>query len=217
MTQRAKYQIKTFQHSSIRSILQVSMNQVKEEHITNYAIRKRFHNVPHILDVVTKRQIQWLGVIAQKEDSSVQWRMLASWTKHKRKRGKPQTNLRHTYVDALRQVLGEDRVDKTGKLENWMYTAGVKRHWKMAIKYWWQRNEAAYCIRDWWKQIMRQRKEAKRRKHAANYIRDWWKEIQQQRGAHAKQQDSPETRNSINVTRSKNSYIGSLTARFEVI
>jgi hypothetical protein len=194
MTDKVKRLLSTFQHSSIRSILQVSMNQVKERHITNYATRKRFDNIPHILDIITKRQVQWLGVIAQKDNSSVQWRMIASWTSHKRKRGKPQTNLRHSYVEALQQVLGEDKVDKTGKLENWMYTASVKGHWKMAIKHWWKRKRAIYCIMDWWKKSLRQRKEAKRREHAAICIRDWWKEKIQTR-------NSPGTRNSMDVTR----------------
>jgi hypothetical protein len=215
MTKPIKDQLKKFQHSSIRSILQVSMNQVKEEHITNYAIRKRFDNVPHILDVITKRQIQWLGVIALKDSNSVQWRMLSSWTKHKRENG-TQINLRHTYVAALRQVLGEDKVDKKGTLETWMQTARVKGHWKIAIKYWWERKQAVYCIWDWWRTILRQRKAAKERTLAANCVRKWWKQIQRKREEH-KQHDSPGNPFTTRTRTKVIAFIGSLTARFEVI
>ncbi len=74
------------------------------------------------------------------DETRVQRRILASWIEHKRRVGKQQVNLRHTYVDALQQLLGEriddEGVDKQGKLEHWMHKKG---YWKLAMKEWWKK------------------------------------------------------------------------------
>jgi hypothetical protein len=51
----------SFQHKCIRRILNINMLQVERDRIKNKTVRERIDNIPHILDIITLRQANWIG------------------------------------------------------------------------------------------------------------------------------------------------------------
>ena len=61
--------LEVFQNKMIRRILKIDMYMVQEDRITNTNIRKQFCNISKIQDVITRRQLKWVGNITQMEET----------------------------------------------------------------------------------------------------------------------------------------------------
>jgi hypothetical protein len=46
------------------------MLEVERDRIKNKTVRKRFDNIPHIVDLITLSQAQWIGKMAMMDDDS---------------------------------------------------------------------------------------------------------------------------------------------------
>jgi hypothetical protein len=91
---------------------------VKERHIKNSDVRWIFQNAPTITDIITALQLTWLGKIAKMNTDRAPRKMIACWNESHRKPGRPQLNVRNTYVEALRKILPE--MKNNGNLKHWM-------------------------------------------------------------------------------------------------
>jgi hypothetical protein len=71
----------TFHHTTIRRIL--GMNGVDDQvkhRIKNKDVRQWIYSIADILDTVVKRQLQWIGKVAQMDHSRMPRTLLMSWT-----------------------------------------------------------------------------------------------------------------------------------------
>ena len=99
--------LSVFFHSSLRRILKLGMKQVETFRIRNAHLRNKF-NLPDILETLHYRQARFLGSIARRPDTHLQWKFLSAWIMRPRSVGRPQHTLRHLHVDTLRLVLGDE-------------------------------------------------------------------------------------------------------------
>jgi exonuclease III len=123
----------SFQHKCIRRILNINMFQVERDRIKNETVRKRFDNIPHILDLITLRQANWIGKIAKMNDERMPRKLLASWVNNPRKVGRPQLCYRQTFTRTINSIVDSDY---NGTLKLWMPQATTDE-WTKKIAEWW--------------------------------------------------------------------------------
>jgi hypothetical protein len=124
----------SFQHKCIRRILNINMFQVEQDRIKNETVRQRFDNIPHILDLVTLRQANWIGKMALMDDKRMPRQLLASWVNNPRKVGRPQLCYRQTFARTIKQIVESDY---NGTFKLWMPQASTSNEWTKLIADWW--------------------------------------------------------------------------------
>jgi Reverse transcriptase (RNA-dependent DNA polymerase) len=136
MTENISRKLQAFYHKSIRKILNINMHEVEQYRITNQEIRKKFQNSYCILDIISKRQLLWLGKIARMDPLlRLPRKLVAAWTNSKRKVGRPQITYKNTYESVLNMILPQ--LPKGAPLIYWLKFAQVPKVWKKLIKSWW--------------------------------------------------------------------------------
>jgi hypothetical protein len=135
----SKQKLSTFQHRSIRRILKISIYEVVENRIKNSEVRSKFNNAQHIITTIKTRQLIWLGKIAKMNMNRIPRKLLACWTKSKRKPGRPQLNIRNTYAESLETVF--PAISKNIDLQDWL-PALAKPDWEQKVKKWIKLNVA---------------------------------------------------------------------------
>ena len=74
-------------HRSIRLILGIIMNEVKDQHITNETVRRKFFDIPNIKKQIATRQLSFIGKVVHNSDDHLTTKILTAWCNHKRRRG----------------------------------------------------------------------------------------------------------------------------------
>ena len=139
LTESMRQQLEVFHHKSLRHILGVNMFLVETFQLTNEIIRHWCCNMPCILDIITKRQLDWIGQVARMPESKVQKQLCMSWTHHPRKVGRPQISPRTTYAQAIHAIIPLcDPAQGTAK--TWVTVAKDKVDWRSKIWEWWKWN-----------------------------------------------------------------------------
>ena len=110
-----------FHHKSMRSILGINMHQVQEERIKNEQVRERFLDMRPIEDLISERQLRWLGKLARMEEERLPKQLLTTWCSNPRPRGRPQQTIRHCLVSSLQRVLPE--IAANGHTSKWTHLA----------------------------------------------------------------------------------------------
>ena len=110
------------------------MTAVNLYRIRNEDIRARFGNIADIKITIIERQLSWLGKIARMNDRRLPKKFLTAWCRNNRRRGRPQTSLRHSHGEALQTALLLK--DDQGKLADWLPLAKSKRDWQDAVDQW---------------------------------------------------------------------------------
>jgi len=111
------------------------MWKIEKEHLRNEHIRNRLQ-VPDVHEIITKRQLQFIGKIARMPDSRLPRRLLTAWVGNPRKKGKPHLMVRNSYVDALHQLLGEEEVGQKAILTDWIDKAECESSWLCLLNNW---------------------------------------------------------------------------------
>ena len=125
--------LEAFHHKSMRRILHINMQRVKDERIKNSEIRKQFNNIDTIEDTIIKRQLQFVGKIMRQGKDKVPGNMISATIKgHKRKAGRPQTNTRDSIYSSLQRILPE--IPETGDINWWGDLAKDELLWNQLIK-----------------------------------------------------------------------------------
>ena len=125
--------LETFMHKSIRQILNINMQQVKDEHIRNEHIREKFFNIPTIRIQLACRQLHYLGKTIRAETSHPPKILLTAWCNNKRRPGGVLTTNKKLIVSNLRLLLSE--VDKFGSLKSWAHIAYDSTLWTKLINH----------------------------------------------------------------------------------
>ena len=135
ITAQLEQKLTSFFHSSLRRILDLKMDQVKDHRIRNEHIQNKF-NISDIMDTLRYRQFQFLGKIARLPDTCPQRKFLSAWINKARPVGRPKHTLRHQHVDTLRTILGNDIVSRDAKLKEWVPLTADAERWKETATLW---------------------------------------------------------------------------------
>jgi hypothetical protein len=135
LTENIKRLLRSFQHRTIRRILNISMQEVQDYKITNESIRKTFNNIPDIINIIKRRQMTWIGSIAKMNVNRLPRKLMASWLNDPRTRGKPQSTYRNSFASAISTLLPS--VNHTFPLTDWLDIAASKQ-WPTLIDKWWK-------------------------------------------------------------------------------
>ena len=80
-------ELEVFLHLITRRILGISMDEVKDQHITNETLRKKFFDIPNIEKQIATRQVMFIGKLTYKSDDHLPTKLLTAWCKQNRRRG----------------------------------------------------------------------------------------------------------------------------------
>ena len=98
-------QLNSFWHRSIRRILKITIQEVKDDHIKNTRIRRIFFNIPDAEAMVTIRQMNYLGKTMRGPNSNPPKQLIPAWIDHPRPRGGVLTTNKKALTRGLHTLL----------------------------------------------------------------------------------------------------------------
>jgi hypothetical protein len=141
LTDSNKKRISSVYHEGLRKVLGLRMNTVEKHRIRNEHVRNKL-GVPHILDIITKRQHDFLGKIASLHTSNLQRQFLGAWIPKPRPIGAPKYTMRHTHTETLRSILGEEVITTPhANLAEWIKLTADRTAWKRLGTDWLNRQQ----------------------------------------------------------------------------
>ena len=109
--------LSSFHHKSLRKILNINMWDIENYHISNLDVCS-FFRINNLHDIVSARQLRWLGLLSRRHHSYLHERagarstvdchcfaahkLLLAWAPYKRPVGRPQQSVRAAYSKMLR-------------------------------------------------------------------------------------------------------------------
>ena len=105
-----------FQNKEVRHILRISVQQVKDEEITNNEIKRWFNKMLKAEDMWRNRQLLFLGRIARMNPEKHPRIFLTLTCIAKRSRGRPFRNIRDLFFDGIKLLISDsdERGDVSG-------------------------------------------------------------------------------------------------------
>jgi hypothetical protein len=145
LTESNKKKISAAYHYGLRKVLGLRMTTVEKHRIKNEHVRNKL-GVPHILDIVRKRQHDFLGKIASMHTDNLQRRFLGAWIPKPRPIGAPKFSMRHTHTETLIHTLGEQVITTPhANLAEWIELTTDRNAWKrLGSK--WIANQMRYSV-----------------------------------------------------------------------
>ena len=126
LTEASLRKLKVFHTRSIRSILKITIYDVKELHIKNDDILSMF-NLPPMENMVAKRQLRWAGKMVRMDESRLPIKMLACWMNTPRPSRRPHTTTRNSLIRSL-QIM-DPNISRCGTLNEWFHSAKDESDW----------------------------------------------------------------------------------------
>ena len=83
--------LEVFHLRSIRRILGISWDNVRNEKSSNLQVRKRFNNIKNVELQISKRRLTFLGKIIRMSNDKIPARLLSAVCQGKRPLGRPNT------------------------------------------------------------------------------------------------------------------------------
>ena len=111
--------IEVFLHCRIRSIIGISMTEVKDQRITNKTLRRNCLGILNIEEKITTQQLTFIGKVTRNSDDHLPTKLLTAWCNHKRWRGGVLYTNKKYNVHNLRLII--PGVAKTGALKTWAH------------------------------------------------------------------------------------------------
>jgi hypothetical protein len=122
--------LEVFHHRCLRRMLNLTIYEVKEQHITNKEVRKRAGNSYSMQQMMELRRCRWLEKLSKMNDKRGPRKILAAWCPTARPTGKPQQTIRHGYATTL-TTLGFTST----LLEDWMTVAKNVQTWARRVEW----------------------------------------------------------------------------------
>ena len=122
--------LRVFHTRSIRSILKISIYEVKDNRIHNSDILNRI-NLPAMDNIIAKRQLRWIGKMARMDEERLPLKMLSCWINSPRPSRRPHTTIRNSMVRSLR--LMDPEISNNGNLSEWFHIARERTEWNDLI------------------------------------------------------------------------------------
>lgn len=120
--------LEVFHHRCLRSMLRISIYDVKEYHIRNSSIREEL-GCYSLHQQMELRRARWLEKVANMGPTRNPRKILVAWTPHSRPRGRPKKTIRHAYADTLQQSL-----DVNPSLHEWIPMAADHGRWASQVE-----------------------------------------------------------------------------------
>jgi hypothetical protein len=105
--------LEVFLHRSIQRILQMGIEQVIEERITNKRIGRIFFNVPTAKNRLVVRQMNYLGKIVRGSSNHPPRKMLTAWSVNPRPKGGVLMTNKIALVQSLHTLLPKEMTETT--------------------------------------------------------------------------------------------------------
>ncbi len=118
--------LKIFLHRSVWRILHISITNVQEQHLQNEKIHRMFYNIPCVKNMITARQLGFLGKVVRGPIGHPAHRMLTACCQHKRNQGRPYLHNKDVIVRNLRLLfkkVPEVVIDNYGSVKDWFQEA----------------------------------------------------------------------------------------------
>jgi hypothetical protein len=96
------------------------MHEVEAHRSTNEQVRKKFLNVPDIIDVIHCRQLTWIAKVARMgmgEERAPRRLIQTLWWDKPRKEGRPQCTCQNSYAEAIAKVIPS--LPQDARLQQW--------------------------------------------------------------------------------------------------
>ena len=119
--------LEVFLHRSIRRILGISLAEVKDQHITNYTVSKKFFGIPNIEKNIATRQLTFIVKMARNSDDHLTTKLLTAWCNHNIRHGGVLNTNKKYIVHNLRLII--PGLDKNGAIKTWAHFAIDDRYW----------------------------------------------------------------------------------------
>ena len=130
LTETFEHRLEVFHHRSIRRILKIRMQRVKDERLTNEKIRSMFCNIRTIKDLICLRKLTFL------QHLTTEWQppstILSSWMNSNRLKGRPRCTTRSTTLVLLKQLL-PNHIAANGELRSWVPFTQYSTQWNKLI------------------------------------------------------------------------------------
>jgi hypothetical protein len=139
LTDKHRQKLSAFFHKNIRRILGISMKTVENKSIRNEHLRNKIC-LDNILDTIRGRQFDLLGKIGRMENSRLPRQTLGAWINTKRKAGKPNTTLAHSYVETLQEIV-EKKITIRGEFDKWIPLTRNAKEWGRTKRAWNERRK----------------------------------------------------------------------------
>lgn len=109
--------LERFQSKSIRRIMNIKIQQVIDNRITNVQLLKSFYNINTISQMICKRQLKFVRKIICSKTHNIANDALTCTLKTKRERGRPQKNTWHAKTKNLKVLFPNLQDDS--KIKGW--------------------------------------------------------------------------------------------------
>jgi exonuclease III len=116
--------IEVFHHRSLRRMLNITIYQVMEQHISNKEVRERMKSYT-MKQTMELRRARWLEKISHMGPDRGPRKILVAWTTNERPSGRPQQTIRHGLASTLTDHLNLP----SPKMNDWIKLASDHRKW----------------------------------------------------------------------------------------
>ena len=120
--------LEAFHHRFLRSMLNISMLDVKENHITNENVRRDLGNCYTAHQSMELRRARWLEKLAKMDATRNPRKILVAWMPNPRPLGRPFQSTRKAYALTL------ENLDLEPDLHSWTPTARDNRQWANRVE-----------------------------------------------------------------------------------
>jgi len=116
--------IEVFHHRCLRRMLNITIYDVKEQHISNREVRKRMGSYK-MEQTMELRRARWLEKISHMGADRGPRKVIVAWTTNERPKGRPQQTIRHGLATTI-----TDHLDlPTAKMNDWIKLASDNKKW----------------------------------------------------------------------------------------
>jgi hypothetical protein len=117
-----------FHHGAIRRILGINRQRVRDEKITNSAVRKKFLNMPIMMNIVKRRVMKYIGkVFREEKEKALHKSFLTAYCHSPRHVGGQQKSHRDLFIECVRTILSD--TPSNAPLKTWIHEAKNQSKW----------------------------------------------------------------------------------------
>ena len=120
-----------FHHGTIRRILGIRWNQVREQHIKNQEIRGLLCNLPNVDAYIDKCTATYIGKVSRSNPDSYPLKFLTAWIHGKRKNRAPQLTCNNSFAKVIEKILPPDKSlsNSHALLKEWLPLVKNESNW----------------------------------------------------------------------------------------
>ncbi len=135
LTKRNLNKLRSFHHGTIRRILSIKWQQVRDNHIKNAEVRALLYNIPNIDAFIARRTANYIGKVSRSNETTFPKKFLAAWINKSRKNGAPQLTCNNNYAKVIAQILPKNcpLSNNQAPLKEWIPLARNATNWQSYI------------------------------------------------------------------------------------